>query len=230
MSVVVHGLAVERPIHPRLRIMDTDPTIDLQEQPQQALLDAVLGPRRIEAQPLREGTHRLAVGGREGGDDVLVPAKLHARSMSCRRFTSPTDRTASVSEPATMRRPHLTAIMRPVDRTILIVDDHAGFRRSVRALLQAEGLDVVGEAMDGATALTETARLAPALVLLDIQLPDIDGFAVAALLGRRPTPPKVILISSRDAASYGDRIRSAGALGFIAKSQLSGAAIAALLE
>ncbi|MGK2850156.1 MAG: response regulator [Candidatus Limnocylindrales bacterium] len=117
-----------------------------------------------------------------------------------------------------------------MDRTILIVDDHAGFRRSVTALLQAEGLDVVGEAMDGATALTEIARLAPALVLLDIQLPDIDGFAVAALLGRRPTPPKVILISSRDAASYGDRISFVGALGFIAKSQLSGAAIAALLE
>lgn len=129
-----------------------------------------------------------------------------------------------------MRRPDLTGIMRPVDRTILIVDDHAGFRRSVRALLQAEGLDVIGEAIDGATALTETARLAPALVLLDIQLPDIDGFAVAALLNRRPTPPKVILISSREATSYGDRIRSAGALGFIAKGQLSGAAIAALLE
>lgn len=129
-----------------------------------------------------------------------------------------------------MRAPLQTRIIRPVDRTILIVDDHAGFRRSARALLQAEGLEVVGEAADGASALAEVVRLSPAVVLLDIQLPDIDGFAVAALLGQRSTPPQVILISSRDAVSYGDRIQSAGALGFIVKSQLSGAAIAALLE
>lgn len=120
--------------------------------------------------------------------------------------------------------------MRPVDRTILIVDDHAGFRRSARALLQAEGLDVVGEAADGTSALMETARLRPSLVLLDIQLPDIDGFAVAALLAGRPRPPQVILISSRDAASYGDRIPSADALGFIVKSELSGVAIKALVK
>jgi DNA-binding NarL/FixJ family response regulator len=120
--------------------------------------------------------------------------------------------------------------MRPVDRTILIVDDHAAFRRSARALLQAEGMNVVGEAADGAQAIAEVERLAPAIVLLDIQLPDMDGFAVAASLGGRPDPPCVILISSRNAAEYGDRIVAADALGFIVKSRLSGAAIMALLD
>jgi DNA-binding NarL/FixJ family response regulator len=129
-----------------------------------------------------------------------------------------------------MRRRTPQGIMRPVDRTILIVDDHAAFRRSARALLQAEGLDVVGEAADGATAITEVERLQPAIVLLDIQLPDTDGFAVAATLADRADPPGVILISSRDAIEYGDRIAAANTLGFIVKSRLSGAAIAALLE
>ena len=117
-----------------------------------------------------------------------------------------------------------------MDRTILIVDDHAAFRRSARALLQAEGLDVVGEAASGAAAIAEVERLAPAVVLLDIQLPDADGFAVAATLGARSDPPQVILISSRDATEYGDRIENAATRGFIVKSRLSGAAITALLE
>ncbi len=129
-----------------------------------------------------------------------------------------------------MRQPNLRCIMRPVDRTILIVDDHAAFRRSARALLQAEGLDVVGEAADGAQAIAEVERLAPAIVLLDIQLPDSDGFAIAAKLGACADPPRVILISSRDATEYGDRIAATDALGFIAKSRLSGAAIMALLD
>ena len=129
-----------------------------------------------------------------------------------------------------MRRSTTPCIMRPVERTILIVDDHAAFRRSARALLQAEGLDVVGEASNGASALAEAERLSPAIVLLDIRLPDADGFEVAAALSARPSPPQVILISSRDASEYGDRMKNGDSLGFIVKSRLSGAAIAALLE
>ena len=109
-----------------------------------------------------------------------------------------------------MRRNTRQGMMRPVDRTILIVDDHAAFRRSIRALLQAEGLDVVGEAADGATAIAEVERLSPAVVLLDIQLPDTDGFVVAAALAARPIPPLVVLISSRAATEYGDRIPASG--------------------
>jgi DNA-binding NarL/FixJ family response regulator len=117
-----------------------------------------------------------------------------------------------------------------VSHSILIVDDHAGFRRVARAVLEADGFAVVGEAADGAEALAEVARLRPAIVLLDIQLPDLDGFAVAQQLAARAWRPAVILISSRDRASYEPQLMTAQARGFIAKSDLSGAAVAALLE
>jgi DNA-binding NarL/FixJ family response regulator len=110
----------------------------------------------------------------------------------------------------------------------LIVDDHAGFRHTARALLEAEGFEVVGEAANGETGLTEAARLRPGLVLLDIQLPDLDGFEVAARLASRPDPPAVVLTSSRPRSSYQRRLASSAALGFIAKSELSGQALAAL--
>jgi len=117
-----------------------------------------------------------------------------------------------------------------MSRTILVVDDHAGFRRSVRALLTAEGFDVVGEARDGRSALFEAERLRPTLVLLDIQLPDMDGFAVADALAVAPYSPAVILISSRERASYGPQLEVAKVSGFIAKNQINGDAIRALVE
>ena len=83
---------------------------------------------------------------------------------------------------------------------VLIVDDHPSFRATARALLQAEGFEVVGEAKDGESALAEARRLQPQLVLLDVQLPDTDGFAVASRLTAAGNGPVVILTSSRDAA------------------------------
>jgi DNA-binding NarL/FixJ family response regulator len=118
---------------------------------------------------------------------------------------------------------------RPMRPTVLIVDDHAAFRTSARALLQAEGFDVIGEATDGAEAVEAVAVLRPEIVLLDIQLPDIDGLTVAEQLAAGPHPPAVVLISSRDAAAYGPRLRDTPARGFIAKSGLSGEALAALI-
>jgi DNA-binding NarL/FixJ family response regulator len=115
--------------------------------------------------------------------------------------------------------------MRP---TVLIVDDHAAFRASARALLQAEGFDVVGEAADGAGAVEAVAVLRPEIVLLDIQLPDLDGLAVAEQLAGSEDSPAVVLISSRDAAAYGPRLQQTPARGFIPKSGLSGEALAAL--
>ena len=117
--------------------------------------------------------------------------------------------------------------MRP---TVLIVDDHDGFRESARALLEAEGFTVVGDAADGAAAVAAVARLRPDVVLLDIQLPDADGFAVAGQLAVGPGPPRVVLISSRDAAAYGPRLAAAPACGFLAKRELSGASLAALVR
>jgi|SRR5690242_7726146 len=113
--------------------------------------------------------------------------------------------------------------------TVLIVDDHPSFRALARAVLEAEGFAVVGEAADAAEALGAARALAPDAVLLDIQLPDQDGIAVAATLTREAAAPAVVLTSSRDAEEYGPLVPSCGARGFIAKHALSGAALAALL-
>ena len=64
-------------------------------------------------------------------------------------------------------------------RTVLIVDDHPGFRRAARALLEAEGYLVVGESATGVEALAAVDRFHPELVLLDVGLPDMNGYEVA---------------------------------------------------
>jgi DNA-binding NarL/FixJ family response regulator len=112
---------------------------------------------------------------------------------------------------------------------VLIVDDHAGFRASARALLDAEGFLVIGEAWDGGSALEQVHRLGPEVVLLDIQLPDMDGFAVAERIAADPRRPAVVLISSRDAAAYGPRVGGSPVVGFLSKSELSGQALARIL-
>jgi DNA-binding NarL/FixJ family response regulator len=114
-------------------------------------------------------------------------------------------------------------------RTILVVDDHAPYRATARALLEAEGYDVIGEAADGASAIAEIERLRPEIVLLDVQLPDIDGFEVAARLTRNKTPSQIVLISSRAADDFGSLVDESGARGFVSKDELSGAAIEALV-
>jgi DNA-binding NarL/FixJ family response regulator len=115
-----------------------------------------------------------------------------------------------------------------VAATVLIVDDHAGFRSFARALLEAEGYDVVGESTDGASALAAVRALAPEVVLLDVALPDMDGFAVCDALLQDGAGPAVILTSSRDVSSYRRRLERSRARGFIPKSELSGRALAAL--
>ncbi len=130
----------------------------------------------------------------------------------------------------TMRGGFASATVRAMGRTVLIVDDHAGFRAAARALLAAGEFDVVGEAEDGASAVAAAASLQPEIVLLDVQLPDLDGFAVAEELARTGVPSAVVLISSRDACDYDGMIRGSGARGFISKAELSGSAIRSLLR
>jgi CheY-like chemotaxis protein len=114
--------------------------------------------------------------------------------------------------------------------TVLVVDDHPSFRATARAMLESEGFAVVGEAKDGAEAIEFVDELAPELVLLDVQLPDLSGFEVTArLLVRNGDAPDVILVSSREACDYGTQVEESGARGFITKGDLSGAAIRALL-
>jgi DNA-binding NarL/FixJ family response regulator len=114
-------------------------------------------------------------------------------------------------------------------RTVLIVDDHPSFRASARMLLEAEGFDVIGEAEDGAGALEAVLELAPQVVLLDVQLPDFDGFEVAARLTANGASPAIVLTSSRDVNDLGPLGDREGVRGFIPKSELSGAALEALL-
>jgi DNA-binding NarL/FixJ family response regulator len=115
-------------------------------------------------------------------------------------------------------------------RTVLIVDDHETFRSFARALLESEGFEVIGEAEDGTSGVEAVEALAPDLVVLDVQLPDITGFQVLERLRADGVPTAVVLTSSRDASSYGDQVDSSGAVGFIPKAELSGQAIRALLD
>jgi len=114
--------------------------------------------------------------------------------------------------------------------TALVVDDHPSFRREAKAMLEAAGFEVVGEAADGRSALAMAGSLDPDMVLLDIGLPDVEGFEVARRLGVFVRPPTVVLTSSRDASAYGDKLPAPGAIGFVPKDELSVERLAALLR
>ncbi len=121
--------------------------------------------------------------------------------------------------------------MTRVATTVLIVDDHASFRETARVVLEAEGFEVVGEAENGVAALRIAADLHPDVVLLDVNLPDFDGFEVASrLMSANGDGPAVVLTSSRDAADFGPLVAQSGARGFVPKAELSGRALATLLE
>jgi DNA-binding NarL/FixJ family response regulator len=112
--------------------------------------------------------------------------------------------------------------------SLLLVDDHEDFRRAARRMLEAAGFEVVGEAVDGREALELAAALRPDVVLLDVQLPHLDGIEVADRLQGQDRP-SVVLISSRDAVVYGGRLERSPARGFLTKAELSGASLTALL-
>jgi DNA-binding NarL/FixJ family response regulator len=115
-------------------------------------------------------------------------------------------------------------------RRVLIVDDHPSFRRFAARLLEVGGFRVVGEAKDGASALAEAHRLRPELVLLDVLLPDMSGFAVAEALASDSTGPLVVLVSSRSASELGPALEECSARGFITKSELSAETFAAVAD
>lgn len=114
--------------------------------------------------------------------------------------------------------------------TILIIDDDPRFREQARDVLEADKFDVIGEAVDGASGLDAARSRRPDFVLLDVGLPDLDGFEVARALAIDGPPPLVVLTSSRDARAYGRRLTNGDSLGFMPKEQVSGAAIRALVD
>jgi DNA-binding NarL/FixJ family response regulator len=113
--------------------------------------------------------------------------------------------------------------------TLMIVDDHRSFRDAARRVLESAGFEVIGEAADGESALDAIAELRPDVVLLDVQLPGIDGFEVAARLTANGSTPAIVMTSSREGADFGPLVEQSGARGFVHKADLSGAAISAVL-
>ena len=113
--------------------------------------------------------------------------------------------------------------------TILIVEDHPSFLAVARFLLETDGFVVVGVATDGASAVRETLRVSPEIVLLDVSLPDMDGFEVASQLRAAGAASRIVFTSSRDGSDYGSQITDSGGSGFIAKAELSGEGLRALL-
>ncbi len=114
-------------------------------------------------------------------------------------------------------------------RRVLIIDDNSDFRASARQLLERSGFVVVAEAGDGARGIDEAKAHAPDLVLLDVQLPDVDGFEVAERLLRLDVPLEVILTSNLADSDFGALVAGSPALGFISKADLSAPAIEDLL-
>lgn len=113
-------------------------------------------------------------------------------------------------------------------RTAVIVDDHAGFRAEASKLLEAAGYEVIGSCPDGHSALALLGKVRPDLVLLDVQLPDMDGFGLLHRLGGDVDVPLVVLVSTREAADYGRRVERSDAAGFITKAELSAESLAAV--
>jgi DNA-binding NarL/FixJ family response regulator len=113
--------------------------------------------------------------------------------------------------------------------TLMIVDDHRSFRDAARRVLESAGFEIIGEAADGESGLDAIVELRPDIVLLDVQLPGIDGFEVAARLRKRGDAPVIVMTSSRDGADFGPLIEQSGARGFIHKADLSGPAISAVV-
>ncbi|MBV9915138.1 MAG: response regulator transcription factor [Solirubrobacterales bacterium] len=113
--------------------------------------------------------------------------------------------------------------------TVLLVDDHDGFRRWARRVLEDEGLRIVAEAADVAQALDRAQEVQPDIALVDVHLPDGDGFGLAEHLAAFDDPPAVVLTSSHDPAELQPLIARSPARGFVVKDALSRAAIEALL-
>jgi len=114
--------------------------------------------------------------------------------------------------------------------TVLVVDDDIFFRDIAVRILTSWGHDVVGEAGSVAEALERTEELRPELVVVDIGLPDGDGFDLTRRLMALPWPMRVLVISSDSDAANGAAAARVGASGFFPKADISGAGFRQAIE
>ena len=130
-----------------------------------------------------------------------------------------------------MRRGDELCMLVVVQPRLLIVDDSPAFLEAARAVLENEGMTVVGVASSSHEALERIRDLRPDVALVDIDLGDESGFDVARRLAEGADPaPSLIIISSHDGDDFEDLLEASPALGFVSKSSLSGDAIRAVLE
>ena len=130
---------------------------------------------------------------------------------------------------ATLRLAACAATINFMPCRVLLVDDNSDFRRAARQLLERHGFAVVAEAETGIDGIERAQEHRPDLVLVDVQLPDIDGFEVAERLSRLAVPVDAILTSSLDGTDFGALVACSSALGFVPKAELSASVIEALL-
>jgi DNA-binding NarL/FixJ family response regulator len=111
----------------------------------------------------------------------------------------------------------------------VIVDDDEAFLQVARALLERDGMTVAGIAHSSAEAVERVRTLRPDVVLIDIRLGEESGFAAARQLAGNGQPAALIMISSHAEDDYADLIADSPAAGFLAKTELSAAAIRRIL-
>ncbi len=102
---------------------------------------------------------------------------------------------------------------------ILLVDDNRRFLEAVRRFLAQESFEIVGQALSGAAALEQVARLNPDLVLMDMAMPKMSGLEATRQIKSHPNPPRVIMLTLHDSPAYAAEARAFGADGFVVKSE-----------
>jgi DNA-binding NarL/FixJ family response regulator len=118
----------------------------------------------------------------------------------------------------------------PVSRSVLIVDDDASFRDLATRILSSWGHVVIGEAGNVTEAVERAGELRPDTLLVDIGLPDGDGFALTERLCAMPWPMRIVLVSADADRANAVAAGRVGACGFFPKDELSGPAVRRLIE
>jgi CheY-like chemotaxis protein len=155
--------------------------------------------------------------------EVVAGAMIEGATASWRKTDTPSDGLP----PSRIRA--RSVIVASMSGRVLIVDDHERFRKTARRALEADGWVVIGEAVDGSSALRDLEQLDADVVLLDVGLPDISGLDLARRLLERDPGVSIVVISTHDLADYRDLALATGARGFLSKAELSGAALEAIL-